>query len=100
MICSNKCLEWDCPVFEFFVSKSKSQVNGIESSMIFFSNVEELKDTGIVCVQYFPCILLAFHINSSHLQLCARMMLLHEDILSSWVTGDRKINDYNIIDHC
>ena len=48
----------------------------------FFSN-EELKDTGIVCVQYFPCILLAFHINSSHLQLYASMMLLHEDILSS-----------------
>ena len=48
---------------------------GIESSMIFFSN-EELKDTGIVCGQYFPCILLAFHINSSHLQLRATMMLL------------------------
>ena len=50
--------------------------------MFFFSN-EELKDTGIVCGQYFPCILLAFYSNSSHLQLCARMMLLHEDILSS-----------------
>ena len=24
-----------------------------------------------------------FHINSLHLQLCARMMLLHEDVLSS-----------------
>ena len=101
MICSNKSLEWVLFVFEFFISESKSQVYGIESSMMFFffSN-EELKDTGIVCGQYFPCILLAFHINSSHLQLCARVMLLHEDILSSWVTGDRKINDYNIIDNC
>ena len=27
-----------------------------------------------LAVQYFPCILLAFHISSSYLQLCARMM--------------------------
>ena len=93
MICSNKCLDWDRPVlfvFEFFISKSKSQVYGIESSMIFFFSNEELKDTGIVCVQYFPCILLAFHINSSHLQLCARMMLLHEDILSVVLSVSKK----------
>ena len=60
MILSNKCLEWDCPVFEFFVSESKSQVNGIESSMIFFSNVEELKDTGIVCVHLFSMYIVSF----------------------------------------
>ena len=86
MICSNKSLELDRPVlfvFEFFISESKSQVYGIESSIMSFFSKEELKATGIVCVQYFPSILLAFHINSSHLQLCARMMLLHEDILSS-----------------
>ena len=57
---------------------------------------EELKDTGIVQVQYFPCKLLAFHINSLYLQSCARVMLFHEDILSSRMTGDLNI----IIDNC
>ena len=35
--------------------------------------------------------IVAFHINSSYMQLCARMMLFHKDILSSCMTGDRNI---------
>ena len=50
--------------------------------MMSFST-EELKDTGIVGVKYFPCIYLAFHINSSYLELSGGMMLFHKDILSN-----------------
>ena len=60
-------------------------------SSIMFSSKEELKDTGIVWVQYFPCVVLAFHINSWYLESSNRMMLFHEDILSSWMTGDGNI---------
>ena len=34
--------------------------------MMFFLSKDKLKDTGIVRVKYFPCIYLAFHINSSY----------------------------------
>ena len=67
------------------------KVSGIFHDVFFFSN-EELKDTGIVWVKYFPCIYLAFHINSSYMELCAGMMLFYEDILSSWMTWNRYIN--------
>ena len=76
-----------------------STVYGILHNVIFYFFIflrEELKDTGIVWVQYFPCKFLAFHINSGYLQSCARMMLFHEDILSSWKTGDHNI----VIDNC
>ena len=76
-------LECDCVVlfvYELFGSELKSQ--DMECSMMFW---EELKDIGVVCQYstYFPCMLLAFHISSSYLQLCARMMLFREDIMSS-----------------
>ena len=68
-------------VYELFISEPKFQVLcGILHDV--FSK-EELKDTGIVWVQYFPCKLLAFHINSSYLRSCARVTLFHEDILIS-----------------
>ena len=68
-------------VYDFFVSESKSQVYGMLQRVVF--KLREIKEHRYCLIIVFPCILIAFHTNSSYLQLCARMMLFHEDILSS-----------------
>ena len=71
----------------------------MESSMMFFFfSKEELKDTDpvLVLTTVFWYILLALHIISSYLPLCARLILFHEVILSSWVIGDPNF----MIDFC
>ena len=69
---------------ELFISKSKFHGYGILHDVFVFSK-EGLKDTDAVLflTTVFPYILLALNIISSYLQLCTRLILFHEVILSS-----------------
>ena len=88
-ICSN--FLWNATVWyylfmhELFISKSKFHGYGILHDVFFFFSKEGLKDTDTVLflTTVFPYILLALHIISPYLQLCNRLILFHEVILSS-----------------